>query len=110
MPYTYNPDDTLNGLIEHFVWDRGTAQLLPVATEAELEALSDEITRRLESNAAAVSALVSQDDTQDAAYLRLCFFWMLGGRRVWVDCEVSNIGETGNPIISIIPTITCKEA
>ena len=109
MPYTYNPDDTLDGLIDHFAWDRDTAQLLPVTTEAELEALSDEINRRLEVNAAAVSALVSRDDTQDAAHLRLCFFWMIGGSRVWVDCEVSNIGETGSPIICIIPTITCKE-
>ena len=109
MAYTYDPDDTLNGLIEHFVRDRGTAQMLPAATEAELEALSNEITRRLEVNAAAVSALVSQDDTRDAAYLRLCFFWTLGGDRCWVDCEVSNTGDTGNPIICIIPTITRKE-
>ena len=109
MPYTYNSDDTLNGLIEHFAWDRDAAQQLPAATDAELEALSDEITRRLEVNAAAVSALVSQDDTRDAAYLRLCFFWTLGGNRCWVDCEVSNTGDTGNPIICIIPTITRKE-
>jgi hypothetical protein len=109
MTYTYNPDDTLNGLIEHFAWDRDTAQLLPVATESELEALSDEITRRLEVNAATVATLVSQDDTPDAAYLHLCFCWTLGGCRVWVDCEVSNVGETGGPIINIIPTITRKE-
>lgn len=109
MAYIYNPDDTLDGLIEHFAWDRDTAQMLPAATKTELEALSNEITRRLEVNAAAVSALVPQDDTHDAAYLRLCFFWTLGGDRCWVDCEVSNVGDTGNPIINIIPMITRKE-
>ena len=109
MLYNYNPDDTLDGLIEYFSYDRETAQQLPTATEAELEALSDEITRRLEVNAAAVSALVSLDDTQDAAYLRVCFFWLLGGCRVWVDCEVSNVGDTGSPLINVNPTITCKE-
>ena len=109
MTYIYNPDDTLDGLIEYFAWDRDTAQMLPATTEADLEALSNEITRRLEVNAAAVSALVSQDDTRDAAYLRLCFFWTLGGDCCWVDCEVSNVGGTGSPIINIIPTITRKE-
>lgn len=110
MLYNYNPDDTLDGLIEYFSYDRETAQQLPTATEAELEALSDEITRRLEVNAAAVSALVSQDDTRDAAYLKLCFFWPLGGKSCWIDCEVSNVGDTGNPLINVNPTITCKEA
>ena len=109
MPYIYNPDDTLDGLIEDFAYDRETAQQLPTATEAELEALSDEITRRLEVNAAAVSALVSLDDTRDAAYLRLCFFWTLGGKSCWIDCDVSNVGDTGAPLINVNPTITCKE-
>lgn len=109
MPYIYSPDDTLDGLIDYFSFDRDTAQLLPAAAETELEALSNEITRRLEVNAAAVSALASQDDTLDAAYLRLFFPWTLGGDRCWVDCEVSNVGVTGSPIINIIPTITRKE-
>lgn len=109
MTYTYNPDDTLDGLIEDFAYDRDTAHQYPPATEAELEALSDEITRRLEVNAAAVSALVSLDDTRDAAYLRLCFFWTLGGKSCWIDCEVANVGDTGSPLINVNPNITCKE-
>ena len=110
MTYAYDPDSTLDGLIEDFAYDRDTAQQYPPATEAELEALSNEITRLLEVNAAAVSALVSQDDTRDAAYLRLRFFWTLGGKSCWIDCDVSNVGDTGAPLINVNPTIARKEA
>lgn len=96
----YDEDSTLSWLLDDIEQRKLTGVLPPDTTEDELMSINDEITRRIETNAAAILALISLDDDPDAATVDISFFAKLGGESVRVKVEVRNLGY-----IDALPTI-----
>ena len=102
----YDPDNTLDILIGGMEIDKLSGRIPAETTEADMEALNDEITRVMEVNANAVCALLPQDDYPGAAALHIFVDTVIGGKHFRCICELTNVGEAyPNSIINAIPMI-----
>ena len=74
-----------------------TGELPETATAEEINAVADESSQALEHNSSAIYALLPADDYLDAASLALHLVHTLGGVKLTITAEVTNVGSDDSP-------------